>query len=74
MTAVIVLAASASQAQTVQAGAKIGIDFSSLPNAGEVIDQIVKVPSAETSAKVGATFGGFVTFPLMDQAWRSSRN
>ena len=38
VTAVIVLAAGVSHAQTVQAGVKVGIDFSSLPNAGQVID------------------------------------
>ncbi len=64
VTAAIVLAAGVSQAQTIQAGAKVGIDFSSLPNAGQVIDQIVKAPSTETSSKVGAAFGGYVTFPL----------
>jgi hypothetical protein len=67
VTAVIVLAASAGQAQTVQAGVKIGVDFSSLPNAGEVIDQIVKIASTETSSKAGAVFGGFVMFPITDR-------
>jgi hypothetical protein len=33
VTAAIVLVASAGHAQTVQAGVKVGIDFSSLPNA-----------------------------------------
>ena len=64
VAAVLLLAAGVSQAQTVQAGAKVGIDFSSLPNAGQVIDQIVKAPSTETSSKVGAVFGGYVMFPL----------
>jgi Outer membrane protein beta-barrel domain len=62
-----VLAANASHAQTVQAGVKVGVDFSSLPNAGEVIDQIVKLGSTETSSKVGAMFGGFVMFPITDR-------
>jgi hypothetical protein len=35
-----------------------------MPNAGEVIDQVVKQPSTETSSKVGALFGGFVTVPF----------
>ena len=56
--------ASLIQAQTITTGVKVGIDFSSLPNSGEVIDQIVKQPSTETSSKVGALFGGFVTVPL----------
>ena len=59
-----VLAADAGYAQTIQAGVKAGIDFSSLPNAGEVIDQIVHLPSTETSSKTGVLFGGFVTYPL----------
>jgi hypothetical protein len=67
VTAVIVLAASASHAQTVQAGVKVGIDFSSLPNAGQVIDQIVKIPSTETSSKTGAVLGGFVMLPIRDR-------
>src|SRR5882762_3490756 len=65
--AVIVLAASVSQAQTVQAGVKVGIDFSSLPNAGQVIDQIVKIPSTETSSKTGVVLGGYVIFPIRDR-------
>ncbi len=67
VTVLIVLAANASQAQTIQAGVKGGIDFSSLPNAGEVIDQIVKLGSTETSSKVGAVLGGFVMFPITDR-------
>jgi hypothetical protein len=67
VTAVIVLAASVSHAQTVQAGVKVGIDFSSLPNAGQVIDQIVKIPSTETSSKTGVVLGGFVMFPIRDR-------
>jgi hypothetical protein len=67
VTAVIVLTAGVSHAQTVQAGVKVGIDFSSLPNAGEVVDQIVKTASTETSSKAGAVFGGFVMFPITDR-------
>jgi Outer membrane protein beta-barrel domain len=67
VTVLIVLAANASHAQTIQAGVKGGIDFSSLPNAGEVIDQIVKLGSTETSSKVGVVFGGFVMFPITDR-------
>jgi len=62
--ALFVCCASTIQAQTITTGVKVGIDFSSLPNCGEVIDQIVKQPSTETSSKVGALFGGFVTVPL----------
>ena len=67
VTVMIVLAANASHAQTIQAGVKAGIDFSSLPNAGEVIDQIVKLRSTETSSKAGVVLGGFVIFPIMDR-------
>jgi hypothetical protein len=67
VAAFLVLTAGVSHAQTVQAGAKAGIDFSSLPNAGQVIDQIVKAPSTETSSKVGGVFGGYVMFPLTDK-------
>src|ERR1700733_1549839 len=55
------------QAQTISVGVKVGVDFSSLPNAGEVIDQVVKQPSTETSSKVGALFGGFVTVPFWNR-------
>jgi hypothetical protein len=66
-TALFVFSASMLQAQTITTGLKIGIDFSSLPNAGAVIDQIVKQPSTETSSKVGALFGGFVTVPFWNR-------
>ncbi len=58
--------ATAAHAQTVGAGVKAGIDFSSLPNAGQVLDQIVGQASAETSSNVGVLFGGFVTWPIAD--------
>lgn len=64
LTVLIVLVANASYAQTVGAGVKAGIDFSSLPNAGEMIDQVVKQGSTESSSKVGAVLGGFVIFPI----------
>jgi hypothetical protein len=65
--ALFVLSASMLQAQTITTGLKIGIDFSSLPNSGAVIDQIVKQPSTETSSKVGVLFGGFVTVPFWNR-------
>ena len=67
VTVLSVLAASIGQAQPITVGVKVGIDFSSLPNAGQVIDQVVKQPSTETSSKVGALFGGFVTVPLWNR-------
>src|SRR3954453_6068131 len=69
MAAAVVLALSAPivHAQTITTGVKVGIDFSSLPNSGAVIDQIVKQPSTETSSKVGGLFGGFVTVPFWNR-------
>jgi hypothetical protein len=66
-TALFVFSASMLEAQTITTGLKVGIDFSSLPNAGAVIDQIVKQPSTETSSKVGALLGGFVTVPFWNR-------
>jgi hypothetical protein len=66
-TALFVCSASMLQAQTITTGLKVGIDFSSLPNAGAVIDPIGKQPSTETSSKVGALFGGFVTVPFWNR-------
>jgi hypothetical protein len=63
----LTLAAADANAQSLTGGAKIGINFSSLPNAGEVIDQVVKQPSSESSSKIGAVFGGFVTVPMTDR-------
>jgi hypothetical protein len=65
--ALLVLSASMVQAQAITVGVKVGIDFSSLPNAGEVIDQVVKQTSTETSSKVGALFGGIVTVPFWNR-------
>ena len=66
-TALFVFSASMLQAQTITAGLKAGIDFSSLPNAGAVSDPIVGQPSTETSSKVGFLFGGLVTVPLLNR-------
>jgi hypothetical protein len=66
-TALLLFSAPMIQAQPITTGLKVGIDFSSLPNAGEVIDQIVKQPSTETSSKTGALFGGFVTVPFWNR-------
>ena len=65
--ALFVLTAPAIQAQPITTAVKVGIDFSSLPNAGAVIDQIVKQPSTETSSKAGILFGGVVTVPLWNR-------
>ena len=67
IAALIVVAPSVTTGQPLMSGVKIGIDISSLPNAGEVFDQVVKQPSTETSAKFGVTFGGFVILPITGQ-------
>jgi hypothetical protein len=66
VTELILFAPSVTSAQPLAAGVKIGIDISSLPNAGEVIDRVVKQVSVETSSKTGVTFGGFVTLPVAE--------
>jgi hypothetical protein len=65
--ALCVMGGATISAQTISTGVKVGIDFSSMPNAGEVIDQVVRQPSTETSSKVGALFGGFVTVPFWNR-------
>lgn len=62
------LSATSAAAQNLTAGVKAGIDFASLPNAGEVLDPFVGQRSTETSSIVGVAFGGFVTWPITD-AW-----
>lgn len=65
------LAPAAAQSQTTSEtftpGVKIGIDFSSLPNAGDVLDQVVKHPSTETSSKTGVMLDGFITVPVWNK-------
>ena len=55
------------QAQTFEAGVKVGLAVTGLPHAGEVVDQIVGAPSGESSSKVGLTGGGYVRFPISDR-------
>ncbi|HZT78164.1 MAG TPA: porin family protein [Vicinamibacterales bacterium] len=64
MISFIALAATTAHAQSVGAGVRAGIDFASLPNAGEVLDQPVGQSSTETSSITGLVFGGFVTWPI----------
>ena len=65
--ALLMFSAATIHAQTITTGVRVGFDFSSMPNAGEAIDQVVRRPSTETSSKTGALFGGFVTVPLWNQ-------
>jgi hypothetical protein len=60
----LLVGAASVDAQTLTPGVRLGIDFSSLPNAGQVIDQVVNQNSTETSSKVGLVIGGFVTMPV----------
>ena len=59
--ACLAVAASAA-AQNVTAGVKAGFVLNSIPNAGQVIDQISLYDSVDVSAKTGLVGGGFVQF------------
>lgn len=61
------LAPAAAWSQTIVPGVKIGIDFSSLPNAGDVLDRVVDHASTETSSKAGLMLDGFVTVPVWNK-------
>ena len=59
--ACLMVAASAA-AQNLTAGVKVGFVVNSIPNAGQVIDQISGVESVDVSARTGLIGGGFVQF------------
>ena len=61
------MAAASAAAQTVTAGVKAGFALNSIPNAGQVIDQISGVESVDVSAKSGLAGGGFVQFAFNEQ-------
>ena len=61
------MAAASAAAQTVTAGVKAGFVLNSIPNAGQVIDQITGIESVDVSAKLGLTAGGFVQFAFNEQ-------
>jgi hypothetical protein len=65
--AACLMAAASAAAQNVSAGVKAGFVLNSIPNAGQVIDQITFVESVDVSAKLGLTGGGFVQFAFNDQ-------
>lgn len=65
--AACLMAAASAAAQTVTAGVKAGFVLNSIPNAGQVIDQISGVESVDVSTKVGLTGGGFVQFAFNEQ-------
>lgn len=60
------LALSAS-AQTFETGVKLGIVFTALPNAGEVVDKVIGQSSRETTSRAGLIGGGWARFPITDQ-------
>src|SRR5688572_17565609 len=64
---VCLMAAAGAAAQTVTAGVKGGFALNSIPNAGQVIDQISGVESVDVSAKSGLAGGGFVQFAFNEQ-------
>ena len=64
--ACLTVAASAA-AQNVTAGVKAGFVLNSIPNAGQVIDQISGFDSVDVSAKTGLVGGGFVQFAFNDR-------
>jgi hypothetical protein len=59
--------AGAASAQTISAGVKAGMDIASVPNAGEVVDQISGIDSVDVSATLGLIGGGFVQFSFNDR-------
>jgi hypothetical protein len=65
--AVCLLTAAGAAAQTVTAGVKAGAALTSIPNAGQVFDQISDAESVDVSAKFGLTLGGFVQFAFSDR-------
>ena len=67
VSVVCLMAAASAAAQTVTAGVKGGFALNSIPNAGQVIDQISGVESVDVSAKSGLAGGGFVQFAFNEQ-------
>jgi hypothetical protein len=60
------MALGVASAQTITAGVKAGVVVTSVPNAGEVLDQISGVPSVDVGSKLGMTAGGFVQFAFTE--------
>jgi hypothetical protein len=65
--ACLVVAAGSASAQTVRAGVKGGVALTSIPLAGDILDQISGTESDDVRAKVGVTGGGFVEFVLNER-------
>jgi len=64
---VLVLAGTGAAAQDLSAGVDAGLVLTSLPQAGEVFDQVARISTVDSSSKFGGMFGGFVTVPLTDE-------
>src|SRR5689334_6994475 len=60
-------AAVTASAQTFETGVKVGLAITGMPNAGQVMDQVVKGDSSETTSRSGLAFGGYIRFPLTDK-------
>jgi hypothetical protein len=63
----LLAAAGSASAQTVTAGVKAGVGLTSVPHAGDVLDQISTVESVDVKAKLGVVAGGFVEFSFNDR-------
>lgn len=65
--ACLVMTAGSASAQTITAGVKAGVALTSVPNAGDVLDQISTIASVDVRSKLGITGGGFVQFTFNDR-------
>src|SRR5262245_53256687 len=54
-------------AQNLETGVKVGMAVTGVPNAGQVVDQLTKQPSGESTSRVGLAVGGYVRFPINDR-------
>jgi hypothetical protein len=64
---VLVASPSIARAQNLETGVKVGFAVTGVPNAGEVVDQLTKLPSGESTSRVGLAAGGYVRFPINDR-------
>ena len=62
--AAIVVQPRAASAQAFESGVKVGFVVTGLPNAGQVVDQVVGAPSEESTSRIGLTGGGYIRFPI----------
>ena len=57
----------AASAQTITGGVRIGVDLTTIPSAGAVMDQISGAPSIDVTSKPGITGGGFVKIDFTER-------